>query len=93
MRALEGLRHDLGVRHRIPGGRITANRGTAVLVLNTLTVWCHQGERFTWSLGRDERNQPVIAKAPAGEPEQAADLVAARYRQLLGYQPPYGRAS
>ncbi|WP_405088154.1 hypothetical protein [Microbispora sp. NBC_01389] len=61
VRALEGLRHDLGVRHGIPGGRITANRGTAVLVLGDLTVWRYHGERFRscWATSRPEPTAPV----------------------------------
>ncbi|WP_147944536.1 hypothetical protein [Microbispora sp. CSR-4] len=87
VQALERLRHDLGTRHRIPGGRITANAGTAVLVLDELTVWCHRGADFTWSGGRDERNRAILAKAPVSELGGAAERIAARYREIHGYQP------
>ncbi|MFI7630313.1 hypothetical protein [Microbispora rosea] len=87
VQALERLRHDIGTRHRVPGGRITANAGTAVLVLDELTVWCHRGVEFSWSAGRDERNRAILAKAPASEPGAAAERVAARWREVHGYQP------
>ncbi|MFG1826725.1 hypothetical protein ACGFIJ_29955 [Microbispora bryophytorum] len=90
MQALERLRSDLGTRHRIPGGRITANGGTAVLVLEDLTVWCHRGVEFTWSAGRNTGGRVILAKAPASELGTAAERVAARYREMLGYDVPHG---
>lgn len=93
VQALERLRSDLGVRHRIPRGRITANAGTAVLVLDELTVWCHRGVEFSWSAGRDDRNRAILAKAPTSDTGAAAERVAARWREVHGYQPTPARSA
>lgn len=89
--ALERLRNDLGVRHRIPGARITANAGTAFMALPGLSVVCHGGSRFTWDDGFDEHRRAVLGKAPAEPLHEAADHVAARYRQVHGHVPPQAR--
>ncbi len=84
---LGNLRNELSARHHMPGGPINANAGTAILRLPGLSVFCHGNQRFTWDNGRDEHEQVKLGKAPIDPLHVAADLIAARYREVHGYQP------
>ncbi|MEU8195295.1 hypothetical protein AB0C10_16090 [Microbispora amethystogenes] len=61
--------------------------------LPDLSVWCDKGVRFTWLDGRDEHNQLKLGKARADPLNEAADLIARRFRQVHSYQPARGRTA
>lgn len=82
VQALDRLRHHLRSRYGIVARGINAHMGLAVLLLDEFQVWCHGGYDFTWSGGKDERNQAKPARVPVSDLVRAADLIAARYRQI-----------
>ncbi|GIH73032.1 hypothetical protein [Sphaerimonospora thailandensis] len=63
---------------------IAALHGVAVVRLGDLCVWIRLGE-ISWSTGaRRPNGYPVTATIPAGQTVQAAEQIAARYRQVSG---------
>ena len=87
VQALERLRQDLGARHRIPGGPISANADTAIMRLPGLSIFCHSGQRFTWDNGRDEHEQVKLGQAAVNPLHLAADLISTRWGEVHDYQP------
>lgn len=83
---LGNLRNELISRHAMPAGRISTRAGTGTLRLPDFSVWYDNG-RFTWINGYDRYKRPQLGKAPVAPLHAAADLIAARYREIHGIQP------
>ncbi|WP_433501731.1 hypothetical protein ACQP1K_29280 (plasmid) [Sphaerimonospora sp. CA-214678] len=63
---------------------VTARHGIAMLRLGDLCVWIRLGE-ISWSTGSLHPNgRPVTVAVPASQTAQAAEQIAARYRQVWG---------
>lgn len=52
-----------------------------------LSIYCHEGKRFTWDGGRDEHRLAKRGEAPADPLHEAADRVAARYQEIRAIWP------